>query len=355
MMIKTYFSAKAPGKLIISGEHSVVYGAPAIAMAINQYAITTVGWRNKSVNLNNNKYPKINFNLLNIKYAKSHTLKALNLLKSQLQTNYYNFLHGYCGIKDVIKKPFELLQYLVTSLIETLHLQISENLDIQVNSKIPIGAGLGSSAALIISCLRSLSYLFKINWDPIKFWHIAKEIENLQHGKSSGLDLYTATFGGCNYFNYEESNRYTAHNIIFPDFNLKIINTGKPLANTGECVAFVKNYFLDPGLLKEFTLVTEAVKQALINQDHQQFIHAIRANHLLLSRLKVVPEKIQKFIKLIENAGGAAKICGAGSIYGDNAGIIMLFGDLELLAPIVAAHKYQLQDLKIDYNGVQIV
>ena len=77
--------------------------------------------------------------------------------------------------------------------------------------------------------------------------------------------------------------------------------------------------------------------------------------HLLLSRLKVVPEKIQKFIKLIENAGGAAKICGAGSIYGDNAGIIMLFGDLELLAPIVAAHKYQLQDLKIDYNGVQIV
>lgn len=354
-MIKTSFAAKAPAKLIISGEHSVVYGAPAIAMAINQYVVTTVGWLQKPGN-KRQANPIINFNLLNLKYAKSHTLNTLILLKEQLQENYTAFLNGNCSIKEVIKKPFELLQYLVTNLIERLQLQISENLEIQVDSRIPIGSGLGSSAASIVSCLRSLAQLFKMHWEPKKFLKIATDIENLQHGKSSGLDLYTTTFGGCTYFtNNLKNNFFEAQNIILPNFDFKIINTGKPCSTTGECVSMVKKHFVKLDLIKEFSYITEAIKLALITNNKQQCIEAIKENHALLCRLDVVPEKIKIFIKAVEQVGGAAKICGAGSVYGDNAGIVMLLGDLEKIAKVVKDYQYQLQDISVDYSGVTIV
>ena len=350
-MIKTSFSAKAPAKLIISGEHAVVYGAPAIAMAINQYVVTTVGWAKKTTNKHKTN-PIINFNLLNLKYAKSHPLKTLILLREQLHENYYAFLNGHCSIKEVIKKPFELLQYLVTNVIEKLQLQLSQNLEIQVDSSIPIGSGLGSSAAAIISCLRSLAHLFKITWDPSSFLKIGTDIENLQHGRSSGLDLYTTTFGGCTYF---KNNINEAQSIILPDFDFKIINTGKPSSTTGECVSNVKNHFVKSGLIKEFAQITEAVKQALITNNKQQCIAAIKENHALLCAIGVVPEKIKMFIREIEKIGCAAKICGAGSVYGDNAGIIMLIGDLSKIANIVADYQYQLQNISVDYSGVSIV
>jgi len=355
------FSAKAPAKLIISGEHAVVYGAPAIAVAINQYITTTVNWSNSSTfnsSSSSNKYnsPIINFNLVELKYAKAHPIKTLLSLAHKLQHNYNAFLNNSCSIKQVIKKPFELMQYAVINLLAKLQLQISKNLDIKVDSNIPIGAGLGSSAAVIISCLRSLAYLFTINWDPNKFLKIAKDIEHLQHGYSSGLDLYMSTFGGCNYFNF-------ANDIVkpiaidLPKLGCKIVHTGIPAATTGECVISAKEYFINNhlDLVNKFTLITETIRLALINNDQLQLINAIRANHNLLCSIKVVPEKIQHFIKDIELIGGAGKICGAGSISGDSAGILLVIGDEIKLTQIAADYNYKIQNIHMDLTGVTVV
>jgi mevalonate kinase len=367
--MNTIFTATAPAKLIVTGEHSIVYGAPAISIAIDQRITTTVGWNENSNKQNCYNNPFINFNLSNLEYFKPHTLEKLMLLKRRLQNNYLQFLKGNCSIKEVIKKPFELLQFLVTSVIERLHLQISRNLYIQVHSDIPIGSGLGSSAACIISCLYSLTKLFKVNWDPKKLFNIANDIENLQHGNSSGIDLYTIMFGGCNYFpeNYRESfnnnhaNNYCdtfdkVENINLTGFDFKIVNTGKPAASTGECVSMVKQYFLrrNSSLVKEFSQATIDIKRALLAKNQIELIDAIRLNHALLSKIGVVPEKTQKFIKAIEQAGGAGKICGAGSVRGDNAGVVMLLGDLEKINKVVAAYGYLLQEVHIDHIGVTV-
>jgi mevalonate kinase len=346
--MKKSFTAKAPAKLIISGEHSVLYGAPAISLAINQYVFTTINWLKKYQTT-----PIINFNLLNLKYAKSHTLKTLMLIKEQLQANYNDFLIGETNIRQVIKKPFQLLQYLVSNFVDKLHVSLPQNLDIQVNSGIPIGSGLGSSAAVIVSCLRSLTNLFRINWDPNRFLKLAKEIENLQHGKSSGLDLYTSIFGGCNYF----ANILSSHaeNIILPNFGFKIVNTGQPQSTTGECVSVAKENLQKYQLINNFADTTNYLKQAIISSDQQQCIDAIKENHSLLCKLGVVPEKIRNIIKAIEQAGGAAKICGAGSLLGGNAGVLLLLGDLTRITPIIAKYEYNLQDIQIDYTGVSIV
>lgn len=345
-------SAKAPAKLIISGEHSVLYGAPAIAMAINQYVVTTVGWATQK---NKSKYPVINFNLLSLKYARSHPIKSLLLLAHRLQNNYNDFLNGNCSIRDVIKRPFELLQYSVTNLLERLQLQLSNNLDIRVDSSIPIGSGLGSSAAVIISCLRSLVDLFKLKWDPSKFLKIGTEVENLQHGKSSGIDLYMSTFGGCAYFN--NSLLIKPQNIVVPNLNFRIVNTGVPMATTGECVASVKNYFTNQelNLTNKFFEVTEMIKLALISGNKLELIAAIKKNHELLCKIKVVPSKVQRFVEEIESVGGAAKICGAGSIYGEEAGIILLIGDQVKTAKIINKYNYKEQAINMDFDGVTVV
>src|SRR3989344_4590821 len=95
-------TTRAPGKLIISGEHAVVHGAPALAMAVQQYATTTVSRHLAS---------SILFDLFNLKYKKSHTIERLRKIKHRLQNAYLEFQNGHCQIREVLEKPFELLQY----------------------------------------------------------------------------------------------------------------------------------------------------------------------------------------------------------------------------------------------------
>ena len=332
----TQLRARAPGKLIISGEHAVVHGQPAIAMAINRYTTSITTW---------NRTPNVNFKLLNLEYAKSLTLGTLRELRKRLQEDYIAFLKGECGIRDVLKRPFELLQYSVSNLIERLNVKLPQGVDIKVESDIPMGCGMGSSAAAVVSSMRALSALLELPWEPNQFLNLGLEAENLQHGKSSGIDLHLATFGGCMLFHQGKTERYPV-----PALPMRIVLTGTPDCTTGDCVTHVESYFTRQGMGQYFAGVTEQIAFALHAQDDNALYEGIKENHQLLCQIGVVPDKAQHFIQEVEKLGGAAKICGAGAVRGDAGGVILVLGAHQL-DELVAQYNYQLQDIAADKDG----
>ena len=94
--------ARAPGKIILSGEHSVVYGRPALALAINRFAETTITCQPGY---------GIWFEFPNDKLKHITTMRGLQELKTLIAKRYRKFTVGKYQIKDVIHSPLELIQY----------------------------------------------------------------------------------------------------------------------------------------------------------------------------------------------------------------------------------------------------
>lgn len=330
--------ARAPAKLIISGEHAVLHGNPAVAMAINRYTTTTASYHESM---------KIKFDLLDLAFVGSYTLSALSRVRDKLRREYDNFLRGEANIRKVLARPFELLQYSVSSFIEQVNLKLPEGVAIQVDSDIPIGCGMGSSAAAIVSTLYALSSFFNLDWQKKEFLNIAKNIENLQHGKSSGLDLQLVTDGGCVKF----QNGITSK-INSPNFKLHLVNTGKPESSTGECVNYTRQ-IITPDILLRFEKVCYDIEASIFNDDIDLFKKSLRTNHVLLQEIGVVPIRVAEFIKEVEAANGAAKICGAGSVRGKNAGVVLVSSD-EDINTISNKYGYSVQTIEVDNNGTTI-
>ncbi len=332
--------ARAPAKLILSGEHAVVYGMPAIAMAVNRYAESSILTHTA---------PNIFFNFLNLKYAKSITLSTLLGYKKRIQEQYHAFLEGHCSIREVLKMPFELLQFTVTNLFETLNIPLAQGVEIRSSSNIPMGCGMGSSAAAIMSTLFALSHFYQLDIDPIRFISLGREAENLQHGRSSGLDLQLVMRGGC--LKFQEGHIEPR---ALPALPILLVHSGKPETTTGQCVSAVARHFQKSNIAKRFEEVTLFLEQVLGNHDLESIIAGVRENHRLLVQIGVVPEKVQHFIAEIEKEGGAAKICGAGAVGGEKGGILWVITKTDI-SKLLRTFGYASYYVEGDQHGTRII
>lgn len=308
-------TAIAPGKLILCGEHAVVAGGTAIAIAVQRYAKTTITRTEK----NNSVF----FNLLNMEHKGSYTVDKLSAIKNRLKNGYQGFLKGENRLRDVVQKPFELMQYTASNVLDTLSPKTDIGVEIESHSDIPIGCGMGSSAASIVSTNFALSHFFdKKDLTAEKYFELGLDAENLQHGRSSGLDIQMALHGGV--VKYQQGKTAV---ISTPKFNIYFHNSGKPSSSTGECVTQTQMVFQqEPELLAAFEQVSHDVETAIVNNDEALMINAIRHNHQLLVKTGVVPKNIQTLVAQVEAAGGAAKITGGGSIQGETAGCVIAVG-----------------------------
>lgn len=323
MMKNHTFTAVAPAKIILTGEHSVVYGMPAIVTAVNRFAYAEIAAATS---------PLISLTLADLKQKASSTFGALRHLRNRLLESYHQCLNGTLSIRQVLQKPAELFQFTLINLIDTFQMQIKKGFDIKVRSDIPIGCGMGSSAATIVSVIQALTHFLKLDIKPEWLYRLSIEAEKLQHGFSSGVDSYISLNGGCAYFQNGK-----ARPLIFPNLSLYIINTGSPANSTGEAVMGVASRFKTSSIWKEFEAIAIQIEQSLTKASTTCLSQLIRINHQLLKQIGVVPDKVQHFISDLENEGVSAKICGAGAIRGDNGGIVLALAEK---APTELCQKY---------------
>jgi mevalonate kinase len=336
---------RVPGKLILSGEYAVLYGQPALAMAVNRFAEITLKMDSRlCVN------DDVHFCLLDLKHVISINLQKLRELKHRIQNRYAKFLSNECTIDKVLQKPFELSQYAFIHVLDKLNVTLPHRSEITIHSNIPISSGMGSSAAVIMGITFALANLLGNKIQPANYLMLTRDIENLQHGCSSGLDLYISLNGGCARF---ENGIGISRNV--PEIPMYLINTGSAAMTTGQCISRVAKHFQNSNsLARDFGAVTNDFDMALQNNSLVKAQECIKANHRLLVNIGVVPERVHGLIHQIENLGAAGKICGAGSCEGKNAGVVLVVSETDITS-IVKKYGYQMFKIEGVACGTEVI
>lgn len=257
----------APGKVILAGEHAVVYGYPAIVAAVSQRVSVRVDIANK--------------------------VTSTSLPESTWQGS---FEHAIGQIQSLI--------------------QVEK---VTVSSELPIGKGMGSSAALAV-CLSGVAQtLTSDNFDLPAINERAYQLEKFQHGAPSGVDNSVATFGQFLWYR-KESEKLKVFSAVNPQISVPTfiaIDSGSPAENTKEMVLRVAQWRSEhtkesEEIFREIEQISRSWLRQIQGDEASSWKELIKVNHQVLSTLKVVSESATQIVKKIENLGGAAKVTGAG-------------------------------------------
>lgn len=261
----------APSKIHLLGEHSVVYGKPAILTSVD----------------------------LRIKVTISEDSKPI--------------------INDLTKKVKKVIEPIVKKYLKLKELP---PYNIKINSEAPIGSGLGSSSAISASYIAALLSYLKVKWDLELINKLAYEAEKVFHGNPSGADTATVIYGGLIWFRKEDADLKLIQRLSFSiptklSKNFILINTGTPKETTKDMVKLVSqnSKVKSQKYKKVFDDQERLVKElfpVLKEGNEKEFIRIIKEGEKNLESIGVVSKYAQDIIRQIEKIGGAAKICGGG-------------------------------------------
>ncbi|MEH6824374.1 MAG: hypothetical protein V7629_10740 [Motiliproteus sp.] len=330
--------ARAPAKAILSGEHSVVYGMPALALALPLYA---------TVSITPGSDPhRLELWLSDLDCRCDLDLSQLAVFQYRCEQRYQRFLDDELAIEAVLPSPSDLYHYALSIWPDAAVALAGSR--IVLTSAIAIGSGMGSSAATVAAFLSAIAGHLGQPLGSDQLIGLTTRCERLQHGRSSGLDPAICARGGLLQFQQGVVERLS----VQLDNNWYRVDSGRPQATTGSCTSWVRQRFGASTIWSEFAAVTRQLAAALQCRDADQIVASLRLNHRLLCRIGVVPASVQAFIKTIEQRGGAAKISGAGAISGEQGGMVLVYipGTCAVTAVSLG---YSWQRLEMDQHGAQ--
>ncbi len=309
-----------PGKVHLMGEHAVVYGKPALLAAINLRLSVTIEEQLK----------------------KSSTPEKIIIMSTE---------------------PTEHARYAVDFLLDQFKVKDPTAFKIIIDSQIPAGFHLGSSAAVAVGLSGAMMYFFKKLWNPIRINELAYEIEKKQHGNPSGGDNTTVTVGGFVWFRKELEFLKSIWQLPFkPHESLNhffLINTGRPKETTGEMVAMVKEHIQkEPEQMQKLLNLNEIqvkrVTVALKEGNEAELLDAMKVGERTLEGMGVVSQKAIPLIRKIEEAGGAAKILGGGGKEEGVGFLLCYHRNPTQVEEICKSYGFTIQEIGLGEEGVRL-
>ncbi|MDC0203432.1 mevalonate kinase [Candidatus Nitrosopelagicus sp.] len=308
--------AKAPGKIILFGEHFVVHGNRAILGAIDKYATVT----SEKTNTEN--------------ILISSSLGQASIQKDQNV--------------DKVEKKFRPFFYIAKQVI--LKNNFDKGISIKIESDIPIGAGLGSSSACCVATAASILNLFDKS-DEKEILELSIQAEKTIFKNSSGADCTVSVHGGI--IEYQKEEGFSKIDIE-NELNFLIIDSEQVHA-TDKVVEQVKKFKEENSNVfselcsEEERLITKAL-DSMKNNDLQTIGKCMAQNQMYLEQIGVSNDTLLSITKEIEKITFGAKITGAG----DGGCIIALTEKDNDLSEYVNTTKYQTHQVSIQKTGMQV-
>lgn len=324
----------------------MVHGAPALVTAVQRRAVATADRRPDRV---------LRIQLADLRVVRDLTPGEIQRFETSSARRYAAFLKGHAPIDEVLEEPSQLLQRCVLTYAGAHPGVDLEGLQLGLASDIPVGRGMGSSAAVIVAVLQALAAYTERPLGREELVALAQEVEKYQHGHPSGVDVHACADGGA--FLYRRGTG--VEEVPLHLGSLLLVDTGEPVSSTGECVEAVRRRFEADPIWGDFEDVTLALATELQESGSPAAGDLIRRNHDLLARIGVVPRPVERFIETLHRQGYAAKVCGAGAVRGESAGMVLVHGGDAPEAPCVDAlcveAGYTLQAFELDEDGVTIL
>lgn len=258
-------TTSAPGKIFLFGEHAVVYGKTAIACAIDLRAHVTVEAAptvqmkgpNGNTELNPRKHPYI--------YAVAEQFQALTEMTG---------------------------------------------INIDIHSDIPVGSGLGSSAAVTVATIKALDVYYGTNLSLEEIARMAHRVETEVQGRASPTDTFVSTFGGM--VQIPERKK-----LGFYDMLIVIGNTGK-FSSTRKIVSNVaalkeRHPAVIGQIMDTISVISEAGIEYIQEGDFHTVGELMNINQGLLDSIGVGSKELSELVYASRKAGAlGSKITGAG-------------------------------------------
>ena len=266
----------ACGKIILLGEHAVVYGRPAIALPIPLAVEAAIRKGGDGINV---------------------VIPRWGVEQKVRVTN-----PGFTGI--------------IAQMLEQLGLD-EENMTIEVFPHIPRAMGLGGSSALAVAIIRAIDHAYKLGLNDGRINELAFECEKAAHGTPSGVDNTVATYGSPLYYQRRDEQPLFSTVKLGQPLELVIGMTGKE-SLTADTVARVRaswqqypeRYETIFDQIGHLTMsASEAVKSGQLNELGE----LMNLCHGYLNALQLSTPELEEMIHVArQNGAVGAKLTGGG-------------------------------------------
>jgi len=284
----------ACGKVILCGEHAVVYGRPAIALPLpHMRAWARIVPSDDSFKI---VAPDIG-QVVETRHSPSGDVPGASL-------------------REQGHNPLALISHLTLQHTQ----QESPRATLTITSDIPVGTNLGSGAAVSVAIARAIAAWFDVALPPEEASALAFEVEKLHHGTPSGIDNTVIA--------YEQAVLYakgttpamiTPHPTLSPEGRglLLIADTGHSTPTripVGDVrAAWEKDTGRYEAIFDDIAAVVQRARAALLMGDWSALGAAMNDNHALLQQLTVSSQQLDHLCQAARAAGAlGAKMSGGG-------------------------------------------